>query len=203
MSACWCRARPLQNSRCSIFSPGSRRARAPDPGYRHRFGCDRAGMRRGLSRARKWMPSISPRPHCRWSRRNVRRLSLQKARQRAAIGSFRRRGGLPLRYHREQSALCRARGNAQLAARVPARAAAAALPRVPTAWIRCGRFSPRRGGTLADDGILVVEVGNTEERAAARLSRAAVRLAADRRWAAAGYSCCVQRIWTRRRQGAV
>ena len=46
-------------------------------------------------------------------RRNRRRLSLEKRVTAAAIGSFRRRRGPPLRYHREQSALCRARGNAQ------------------------------------------------------------------------------------------
>ena len=54
-----------------------------------------------------------------------------------------------------------------------------AWPRAPMDWIRCGRSSPRRDGTCADDGILVVEVGNTEDGAAARLSRAAVCLAGD------------------------
>ena len=52
-------------------------------------------------------------------RRNVRRLGLAQPGEGAAIGSFRRRRGLPLRYHREQPALRRARGNARVAARVP------------------------------------------------------------------------------------
>ena len=37
------------------------------------------------------------------------------------------------------------------------------LPRASTVLIRCGRFSPRHQRHLSRNGILVVEVGNTED----------------------------------------
>ena len=116
------------------FAPWATAApRTPNTGYRHRLGRHRAGKRRRLS------------PRHRGRGRHLRRcarglspqrapLGLGAAGQGSALGSFRRRGGLPLRYHREQPALRRARRNAR-----PCRASTAmnphwAWPRGSTVW---------------------------------------------------------------------
>ena len=122
-------------------------------------------------------------------RRNVRTIKTGKARQGAAIRPFQRRSGPPLRYHRQQSALCRARGNATLAARIPARTAARGLASGADGLKAVRAILAAARTHLEDDGILVVEVGNTEARAAARLSAAAVCLAGNFDGRRREYSC--------------
>ena len=177
-NACWCRDRPSPNSFCSVSSPGWTRA-----------ACAGSWMS-GPARARSRWPAPWRFPKARVdavdvsaaalqvARRNRRRLSLQERVRDAAIGSFRRRAGMPLRYHREQSALCRARGNAILAARIRHE------PRLGLASGVDGLDSVRAifaaaSRHLSRNGILVVEVGNTEDTLLRTFPRTAVCVAGD------------------------
>ncbi len=171
------------------FAPWAKAPRrAPHPGHRHRLGRDRARLRQGLS--------ARPGGCGRYLRRRARGVPPQRAQPRleppragAAIGSFRRRGGLPLRYHRQQPALCRARGDARLAARVPARAAAGAGR--GERWAGLGARDLCRGAASTWS-----TTASWSSRSATPRRRCCARFRGCRssgprsRWAAAACSCC-------------
>ena len=111
----------------SALRPGHRAtARAAHSGSRHRLRRDRTGMCARPFRARGWMRVDMSAAALRCAGATCGGLGLGRRVRVLRIRLFRRGARLPLRYHREQPALCRARGNACAAARVPPRAATGA-----------------------------------------------------------------------------
>ena len=174
---------------CSALRPGSKRAACAGSWISGRAPARSLWRAPRPFRARGWMRSISPPRRSQVCRRNVRRLGLGRTSEGAAVGSFRRRGGLPLRYHREQPALCRARGNARVAARVRPRAA-----------VGSGRGRRRPG--LGEGDLLrgaTASRSTTESwswKSATPRTRCCGRFrdcpssGPTSRWAAAAFSCC-------------